>query len=233
MAQLEGAATGTEETGAVALGELPVRLIPYDRDLVFDSLAQAYPEPEPVIPDSIQQLQDRVVQAQAEWRQANEQWLVLRDSLQTLSDSLAAMNQSDPEYFVLFQDFGDLEGQVNTLEDRSNQTFERFDELQRRLNQQAREIDLARQNWANEAFAPVDSIFLVMEEELGREVRYDTTNAQGVVQFTSVPEGQWWVNARYERQFDELYWNVPVDVPSGEQATVRLTEENAEVRQKL
>lgn len=234
MAQLEGAATGTQETtGTVALSSLQVRLIPFDRDAVFDSLGQAYPEPEPEIPDTIQALQDRVIAAQTRWRDANTEWLQVRDSLQTLSDSLSAMNQADPEYFVLFQDFGDLEARVDGLEDDANDGFQEFTELQAQLNAQAREIELARRNWADEAFASVDSVFLARSEELGREMQYDTTSAQGVARFSGVKEGQWWVTARYERQFDELYWNLPIDVESGEQVTVRLTEENAEVRQKL
>lgn len=233
IAQLEGASTGTQETGEVALGSLPVRLLPFDRDAVFDSLAEAFPEPEPVIPDSIVALQDRVIGTQQEWRDAQEQWAQVRDSLQTLSNALSAMNQSDPDYFVLFQDFNDLESQVNGLERRANSAFEEFESLQARLNQQAREIELARENWASEAFAPIDSIFMAREERLGLEVQYDTTSSQGVTHFTGVDEGQWWVNARYDRQFDELYWNVPVEVQRGETVTVRLTEENAEVRQKL
>lgn len=239
LAQLEGASTGTEAdttqqaSEAVALSSLPIRLLPYDRDVVFDSLEQAYPEPEPEIPDTIQDLQNRVIASQNEWRAAEQQWAQLRDSLQTLSDTLSAMNQADPDYFVLFQDFGDLEGQVNRLERQSQEAFREFEQLQSSFNQQAREIELARRNWADEAFASVDSVFGAMEEELGREVMYDTTSAQGVVRFVSVPEGQWWVNARYERQYDELYWNVPVDVPGGEEVVVRLTEENAQVRQKL
>lgn len=232
-AQLEGVATGTQETETVALSSLPVRLLPYDRDVIFDSLAQAYPEPEPVIPDSIQDLQDRVMAAQQEWRSANTEWMEVRDSLQTLSDTLSAMDQSDADYFVMFQDFGDLEERVGGLEERANRAFEEFDRLQKRLSQQAREIELRRQNWADEAFAPVDSIFTAREDELGREVQYDTTSTQGIARFSGVKEGQWWVSARYDRQFDELYWNVPVDVPSGEEVVVRLTEENAEVRQKL
>ena len=233
IAQLEGAATGTQETDSVALGQLPVRLLPYDRDLVFDSLAQAYPEPEPVIPDSIRVLQDRVIAAQQEWREAETEWAQVRDSLQMLSDTLSAMDQRDPDYFIMFQDFGDLESRVDRLQEQANQGFQEFEQLQARLTQQAREIQLTRENWANEAFAPVDSIFMAMEDELGREVQYDTTSTQGVVRFGGVPPGQWWVNARYDRQFDELYWNLPVDVQRGEETVVRLTEENAEVRQKL
>lgn len=233
IAQLEGASTGTQETGEVALGSLPVRLLPFDRDAVFDSLAEAFPEPEPEIPDSIVALQNQVIERQREWREAQEEWAQVRDSLQTLSDTLSTMSQSDADYFVMFQDFTDLESRVNGLERRANSAFEEFESLQARLNQQAREIELARENWASEAFQPVDSLFMAREEELRLEVQYDTTSSQGVAHFNGVKEGQWWVNARYDRQFDELYWNVPVEVESGETVTVRLTEENAEVRQKL
>lgn len=231
-AQLEGAATGTQETEAVALGSLPVRLLPFDRDAIFDSLAQAYPEPEPEIPDSIADLQDRVIVAQQEYQQANNQWLQLRDSLRVISDTLSTMNQSDAEYFALFQDFNDLEPQVNRLESQAEEAFNEFTELQSRLTSQSQEIELARRNWSDEAFARVDSIFEALEEELGMEVRYDTTGTQGVARFADVPEGEWWVSAHYDRPFDELYWNVPVDV-QGETVQVRLTEENAEARQKL
>lgn len=231
MAQLEGSETGTQETDTVALGSLPVRLIPFDRDAVFDSLSQAYPEPEPQIPDSILDLQDRVIELQREYQTANNEWLTLRDSLRTLSDRLQAMDQGSGEYFALFQDFGDLEGRVNRLETQANTAFEEFETLQTRLSQQSQEIEAARRNWADEAFLNVDSIFDARLEELDREIHYDTTNAQGVVGPIPVPSGQWWVNARYDRPFDELYWNVPIDVDGETQ--VRLTEENAEVRQKM
>ena len=233
LAQLEGEATGTEGTDAVALGSLPIRLLPFDRDEVFDSLEQAYPEPEPEIPDSIFDLQQRVQQRYTEWQQAVSRWGIVRDSLQQLSERMNAMDQSSGEYFALFQEFNDLESEVNSLEDRSDAAFEDFTDSQTRLNTQAREITLARRAWADEAFAPVDSIFTARLEEAGLEEVWDTTDAQGVARFNDVADGQWWVSARYDRQFDELYWNVPIEVTSGEETTIRLTEENAEVRQNM
>jgi hypothetical protein len=53
-----------------------------------------------------------------------------------------------------------------------------------------------------------------------------------MARFRGLASGQWWVNARYDRQFDELYWNVPVQV-DGDSLMVELTESNAEVRQKM
>ena len=223
----------TGETETMALSSLPVRLIPFDRDAVFDSLSRAYPEPEPEIPDSIFDLQDRVVSAQQEWRQANARWEMLRDSLMAISNRMEGMDQSSDEYFTLFQEFNELEGQVNQLQEQADAAFEEFTTLQQRLNSQSREITLARQNWADEAFASVDSIFAARYEELGLEARWDTTGAQGVARFRGVAAGDWWVNARYDRQFDELYWNIPIQVNSGEVLEVQLTQENAEVRQKM
>ncbi len=234
LAQLQGASTGAETAEPVALGSLPVRLLPYDRDAIFDSLKAAYPEPEPEVPDSILDLQNRVVTQQREWQQANNRWLTLRDSLKTLSDKMARMDKSSGQYFAMFRDFNDLDDQVNQLERRSNQAFQEFTTAQNRLSEQAREIRLAKQAWSDEAYAPIDSIIQAKLEAMGLEERADTTNAQGMAYFKGVPTRKWWVTARYERQFDELYWNVPVDVQGGKEPTqVRLTEENAEVRQKL
>lgn len=231
-AHLEQEMAATGETESMALSSLPVRLLPFDRDAVFDSLSQDYGEPEPEIPDSIFDLQERVIDAQAEWQLAETRWGALRDSLVAIRDRMEGMDQSSGEYYALFQDFNALEREVNQLEARSNSAFEEFTDLQQRLNTQSREITIARQNWADEAFAPIDSIFEAKHEALGLEERWDTTGAEGIVRFTGVPSGEWWVNARYDRQFDELYWNVPVEV-AGEDVVVELTEDNAEVRQQM
>ncbi len=232
QAMIEGRATETGEADSVALGSLPIELVPFDRDAVFDSLARAYPEPEPEIPDSIIELQDRVIALQREWQQAENRWAEQRDRLQAIADTLAILDQSSGEYFALFQEFGDIEEEVTALQRQSEQAFREFEELQRRLTAESREIELTRRNWEDEAFSRVDSIFLALQDELGEEILYDTTNAQGATRFIGVPTGDWWVHARYDRPFDELYWNVPIEV-TGEGTVVRLTEENAEVRQKM
>ena len=45
--------------------------------------------------------------------------------------------------------------------------------------------------------------------------------------------GNWWVHARQELPYSELYWNVPISVETGDPLQVRLTRENAQVRPKL
>jgi len=233
LAQLE-AATGAETTEAVALSALPVRLLPYDRDALFDSLAQAYAEPEPQLPDTMFELQQQVAERQREWQQANNRWLTLRDSLRTILDRMNRMDRSSGEYLVLFRDYDDLETEVNQLQRQADESFRDFEQLQNRLSEQSQEIRAARRVWSDEAYAPVDSIITARMEAMGREALADTTSAQGVARFRGVKSGRWWVHARYDRQFDELYWNEPIDVErGGEIPPVRLTEENAEVRPKL
>ncbi len=231
QAQLEQEmADGTTET--VTLSEIPVRLIPFDRDAIFDSLEQAFPEPEPQIPDSIFELRERVIAAQQEWREAEAEWSIMRDSLQEISNAMEGLDQSSGQYFALFQEFNEVEGIASDLEEASSEAFEEFTDLQQRLNTSSREITIARRNWADEAFAPVDSIFFARYEELGREELQDTTDASGIARFNGVASGQWWVTARYGRQFDELYWNLPVEV-DGDSLMVELTADNAEVRQQI
>jgi hypothetical protein len=233
LAQLEGADAATGEQAAVALGNLPVRLLPYDRDALFDSLSQAHPVPEPAIPDTIYELQNRVIERQREWQTALGRWSALRDSLETMSRRMAQMSRGSGEYFALFRDFNDLADEVERLDRQSNEAFRDFTTLQTRLNQEAREIQIQRELWADEAFAPVDSIIQARLDQRGGTEHVDTTRGNGVARFRNVRPGRWWVYSRYDRQYDELYWNLPVEVTRDDDLEVRLTEQNAEARPKL
>jgi hypothetical protein len=225
---------GVEAEGeGIPLSALQVRLLPFDRDALFDSLAQAYPQPEPQIPDTIFQLQQAVIEQQREWQRAQVRWGTLRDSLQVLSNRMQGMPRGSGEYLVLFRDFNDLDREVSQLERRSNEAFQSFTTLQSRLTTEAREITLQRELWADEAFAPADSIVRARLDERGGAEQVDTTNAQGVARFRNVRSGRWWIYTRFDRQFDELYWNVPIEVDRGEDVQMILSEENAEARQKL
>ncbi|RMH13840.1 MAG: hypothetical protein D6701_11905, partial [Gemmatimonadetes bacterium] len=62
------------------IADLEVRLFPFDRDEVFDSLAAAAPTPEPEIPDSVLQAQAEVRAAQEAWQQLESRWNTLRDT---------------------------------------------------------------------------------------------------------------------------------------------------------
>ena len=42
--------------------------------------------------------------------------------------------------------------------------------------------------------------------------------------------GTWWIHSRYALPFEELYWNVQVDVVKGDPVQIRLTPANADRR---
>jgi hypothetical protein len=227
LAQLEG-----DEGAATTLSNLPIRLLPYDRDEMFDELEAAYPVPQPQIPEDLLALERQIAGAQEEWQRAEARWMTVRDSLQRLSARMQGMNRASGEYVALFRDFQSLEGQETTLRRQSEQSFQRFTDLQQQYTAQADEVRVARENWADEAYARVDSAIAVRMEQTRREEVADTTGADGVARIR-VPAGRWWVHARFDLPYSELYWNVPIEVPRGEQVTLQLNRQNAEVRPRL
>ena len=98
----DGPSQGAE---ARALADLEIRLFPYDRDVVFDSMTAAAASPEPPIPDSVLDAQTEVAAAQQAWRDLEARWNVLRDTLQTLSDELETLSRGSAQYRFLFREF--------------------------------------------------------------------------------------------------------------------------------
>lgn len=224
------AAEGAE---ASPLPNVEVRALPYDRDVVFDSLRNTAGTPEPEIPDSLMALQTAIAEAQEQWAAAEAEWGTARDSLQKLSQQMRGMSRGDARYVIAYRDFGAQE----TVEQRAKRTmdtaFERFTSLQSRFTEQSAAVRAQRQAWGDEAFAAVNDVIEARLEELGLEEHWDTTNANGVARFDRLKKGQWWIHARYDLPYTELYWNVPVEVTGGDPVSVVLNRGNAQVRPKL
>ena len=53
-----------------------------------------------------------------------------------------------------------------------------------------------------------------------------------VINWMTTP-GEWWVHARHDLPFQELYWNIPITVERGDPLPVQLTEATAQMRPKL
>lgn len=215
----------------IAIGDLPVRALPYDRDLIFDSLGAAYGTPEPQIPEDLSLLQDSIAVLNQRWSTLNAQWAEGRDSLRVLSDELRGMPRMNPRYLPLFNRFNTLERQVNTAKAASDEAFERFTSMQSRYTTRADEVRLAREQWGDAAYIDFDEARGVRLRELRLEEAVDTTDANGIVRFSGLRSGDWWIHARYDLPYAELYWNVPIQ-KDGE-VQIQLTRENAEVRPKL
>lgn len=216
-----------------ALGDLEIRMVPFDRDVIFDSLTNAAERPEPAIPDSVLSAQSAVAATQQTWRDTEARWNTLRDTLQTLSATLESMSPAQAQYRLLFRDFQDLDAELGRTERARDRAFTDFTSLQEASMAAAEEIRLIREQWADEAFAEVSLVMAGRLQSSRLDVLYDTTDASGVASGFEAKAGEWWVSARYELPYTELYWNVPVTVVRGEPIQVRLTRANATRRPKL
>ncbi len=220
-------------TMMAAITSAEIQFFPFDRDLVFDSLSGAFATPEPPIPEDLLALQDQIATAQEEWRTAEATWGTGRDRLQQINEEMGGLARGEARYAVLFREFQDVEAQVIRAERAKDEAFRRFDGLQQGYIQRADSMRIIRERWADEAFAAAGDVFARKARETGREILADTTNAEGIAGPIDVPVGQWWVHARYDLPFDELYWNIPITVGRGDPVQVRLTRETARVRPKL
>ncbi len=212
--------------------DIEVRILPFNRDSVFDSLAAAYGTPEPTIPQALKEQRDSVRAAQRRWQDAERRWGNLRDTLEKLNTAMNKYNKAERQYALLYSQWNDLDGQYRQVARVKDGYFARFDKLQKATIAAADSIKILRENWADEAFQAVDSVFAAKEQAAGTKIQVDTTDANGVTQF-SVKPGKWWVTARYELPFTELYWNLPVDAKRGDPIQLKLTRANAKEREQM
>lgn len=223
-----------EGTRTTALSDVEVQLLPYDRDVIFDSLTQAFGTPEPEIPPELEAAREEVQAAQAEWDEHQRRWNTLRDTLQTLSTAMDQFSRGEARYVALFREWQDFDSELGQVEAQMNAAFDRFDSLQRGTIRASDSIRVLQDNWADEAYQGVGDIFLAKQRETGLDIAVDTTDANGVARGNlDVKPGQYWVHARYDLPYTELYWNVPIMVERGEPVLIELNRSNAEERPKL
>ncbi|MDE2980555.1 MAG: hypothetical protein OXU74_05090 [Gemmatimonadota bacterium] len=218
---------------ANALDGVEVRLLPYDRDQIFDSLtavAAAAGMPEPEVPPDLLAAQEEIAQAQQEWRDTETRWNVLRDSLQTLNNAMEGLNRAQRAYMELYNQYQDLEGDYNRAEQQLGRLFDNFTSLQQAAIGRMDSINIVQADWADQAFEDVGLIIAARIELTGLEEHADTTGVEGVAAFEAAP-GQYWVYARHELPYNELYWNIPIAITREEPVVLRLNRDNAVVRQ--
>lgn len=218
------------EVVARPAANLPVQLVPFDRDVVFDSLTRAAARPEPGFPMELQIMQDSLFASQEEYRNAEAEWLAIRDRLQTIRREMDQYSPAEGAYRVLFNEFNELDGRERNADRRRNQAFERAEELQRTVLGDLNQARILQEQWEDEAFADYGDVVAARIRESRREILSDTTDAMGQARVRPSAGGAWWVVARYRLPSEELYWNIRVDLERGDPFPLRLTRENAEVR---
>lgn len=221
--------SGQDGGEPMGVAEVEIQLLPYDRDHVFDSLARAFPTPEPEVPPDLAAAQEEIAEAQRVWRNAETRWNTLRDELQRLNDRMEGLNRSTREYRELFSEHRGKYAEYEQLERRVGSLFDRFQTLQGAAVGRLDSMSVARSNWADEAFMDVDEVIALKIDVSGLDMHADTTGAEGWTLF-EVPPGAYWVHARHELPSVEWYWNLAVEVARGEPVELRLSGENAEAR---
>jgi len=213
------------------LSDIEVQLLPYDRDAVFDSMSAAFGTPEPEVPTELLAAREEVQAAQAEWNEAERRWSLIRDTLQALTATMEQFSRGEAQYVLLFREFQDWDSQLGGVERQRDIAFARFDSLQQATIRSSDEMSIQLDNWADEAFADVGEVFRAKQLAAGLDIAVDTTDASGIARGNlRVRPGQYWVHARYEMTYSELYWNVPVTVERGDPVPVMLSQANADER---
>jgi hypothetical protein len=214
------------------IADMEVQVLPFDRDQLFDSLTQAFPTPEPSIPEDLLAAQEEIAVAQEEWRAAEQVWGQGRARLQAITEEMEGLARGEAQYVALYREFQDVEGQVANAERRKDRAFARYTEMFEGYRVRADSMRLMQEQWADEAFADVGTVFAMRLRETGRDILADTTDAEGMASL-ELPPGQWWVHARHELPFSELYWNIPITVERNAPVQIQLNPATAEERQKL
>jgi len=225
--------SGPEGGELAPVEDAEVTFVPYDRDSIFDAMAQRAEEPEPRIPQELRDQFDQVIEAQETWRQAESQWNEARDELQRIRSQMDGLDERSREYLQLFERFNQVEERVNSLDARRQSQFERFDSLQKATVSRADSLRAVITSWEENAFRGyLDVTDSILRAKGIEEVVTDTTGAQGYVTVRLPDGGDWWVFTRhYPGPFEELYWNVKLEAARGD--TLVLDRENAESRPRL
>ena len=228
-AEIEQIDPETGETTTVPLDGLPIQLLPFDRDRVFDSLAAEHPEPEPELDEELEEAREEMREYQALWREAEREWAEYRAEMEEISEEMDQYVPAESAYQELFARFEELEVLYDQAEATKDEYFEEFTSLQDEIFEELEAYRIELEAWEDEAFRDYPEVVAELEEERGRETVHDTTDASGHARFV-VRSGEWWVHARHRLAETELYWNNPLELTGGEPQEHILSMENADER---
>jgi len=221
---------GEDGGDARLLEDIEIRLLPFDRDRVFDSLTTAAPMPEPTMPAELVAARDEIAELQQAWTAEEDRVATLREDINRLDAQLQGLNRAMNEYKRIYDQVAPMHDELPRAETRARNLFDQFNALQQANIEQLDAFKIEQENWADQAFRDVPDVFAALTDGSGLEQHWDTTGADGTAVVEKLAPGQYWVYARYELLYDELYWNVPVTVERGDPVVVRLTRANAVLR---
>ena len=90
---------------------------------------------------------------QEQWRTKEREWSEGRDQLQSLSEELQGLDRRSRDYMQKYEQFGDLEQQVNRLDSEKVALFEQFTGLQESVAARVDSFRIARDSWEESTYA--------------------------------------------------------------------------------
>jgi len=212
---------------------LAITALPFDRDALRDSLAEASGIPEPEFPDLETELVSYRRPDLSGLTEYLLPWQAIHDSVRHLADSLNLVGpDSSPQYARAFTRLRDLYPRLaRSAVDRDAAIREQVGEGRELALRAAAAADSLRA-WEAMTFAHFPELADSILTSLGRGSHCATTDNDGFAEFTLAP-GRWWLVATWvdpENPFKEYHWNVGVVVRRFGSRTVPLFAGNGVAR---
>jgi hypothetical protein len=210
------------DANAVVAPNLPLVILPYDRDSLLDVLESQATQPRPHVAalDSLfAAFRVPYVEVARAGRMVNR----YRDSLTTLKAAMDTLLREDEAYRLRFQLFAQLTDSLERSEARRDSAATALRQARRTFVPLSDSLRQEVRAWEETTFRSYDSLVNDLAEQTGRTGMIDTTDSAGHSTMT-VTRGAWWIYARawdVEDPNSEWYWNVQL---KGD--TVRLDSRN-------
>ena len=199
----------------VALADLTVTTLPFDRDALRDSLAGVSEAPRPQFPELEAELASYSLPDISGLTESFLPWQAIHDSVQHLADSLyIAGSDSSPQYASAYARLRDLYRRLaRSTVDRDAAIQEQVGDDKELALRAAAAADSLRA-WERITFEQFPELADSAVARQGRGMHRTTTDHDGVAEFTLAP-GRWWIVATWvnpANPFREYHWNVGVVV---------------------
>jgi len=199
----------------VALAQLEVTALPFDREALRDSLAEASASPRPRFAELEEDLASYERPDISQLTEAFLPWQAIHDSVKHLADSLSnAGADSSPQYAMAYDRLREqYQRLAQSSVDRDAALKEQVGDDRQLAARAAAAADSLR---AWEASA-LDHFPALADSAMARDdrgIHVATTNAEGIAEFRLAP-GRWWIVSTWvdpENPFREYHWNVGVVV---------------------
>jgi len=199
----------------LALTQLEITALPFDRDALRDSLARASESPRPRFPDLEEALASYAKPDLSRLAEAFLPWQAIRDSVQHLADSLSIAGADTSAQYA--RAYARLRAQYQRLAqssvDRDAAIREHVGDDRQLALRVAAAADALRA-WEASAFSQYPVLADSAMARVGRNPHVATTDDEGNAEFMLAP-GRWWIVATRvdpENPFREYHWSVGVVV---------------------